>query len=400
MRKERIVLIAKGLVISSLLFSIYWPVISQSVLFLLVFPCTVYFTFCAFEKKRYILGLFYLAVSYIFNPVQPIALPDGVWILINTSSVILIFTDLMWWYLLNYKIIDLYNKGEYKKAQCVAEKAFNVAKHTFGINHFTVARSLNDLLDIYKELGKTNEAVNLTEDTLRIWEKTKGQLHPDVIALEQRYSQINAFGAVKMLPNYAILEENKTKLNESIDRVFTEDYLNIDESKENPDKLARKLVNKALFFAEQNEEDKAQEILECAISIWDKADKKEKEELVAVASKLESNQFPEPIKFDIGELQSPECLSFQEDINSEINKGINEIYDLNSGGMESVVNTDFYELQGTKNKLTQFEIQNAICAYAESSKKAEANAFYWPLKSKKSQKGKVKSKRIKYLVGF
>lgn len=327
MTREKFILITKGLVISVLLFATYWPLISQSFLFLLVFPCAVYFTFYAFEKKRYVSGLFYLVLSYIFNPIQPFILSTGAWILINTFSVIVVLCDLMWRYYLNFMVIDFYE-------------------------------------------NKT----------------------------------------VKLLPSHVVVEENKTQLDESLDRIFTEDYLNIDKKKESTDKLARKLVNEALFFAEQNDEDKAQEILGSAISLWDKVDKDENKEFAFVTSKVKSSEPIEVIKFDIGDLQSPEILSLQNDINNEITSGISEIYDLNSSGMESVLNTDFYELQGTKNKLTQFEIQNAISSYAEESKKIEACAFYWPPKSKKRLKGKIpaiggsafggKTRRIKYLVGF
>jgi len=55
---------------------------------------------------------------------------------------------------LNQEVLTLYRQGQYDRAVVVAKKALELAKRELGLDHSTVATSLNNLALLYKTQGQ------------------------------------------------------------------------------------------------------------------------------------------------------------------------------------------------------------------------------------------------------
>ena len=89
------------------------------------------------------------------------------------------------WNIFNQEVKELYRAGKYDRAVVVAKKAIEVAEKNVGTDHSDVARSLNDLAELYRTQGQYVQAEPLYKRSLAIWEKALGPDHPNVaVSLE------------------------------------------------------------------------------------------------------------------------------------------------------------------------------------------------------------------------
>ena len=70
--------------------------------------------------------------------------------------------------------------GKYNQAKDLHEKALTISKKIFGEDHSDVATSYNNLASVYLSLGEHNQAKELTEKALTIYKKIFGEDHADV----------------------------------------------------------------------------------------------------------------------------------------------------------------------------------------------------------------------------
>ena len=81
---------------------------------------------------------------------------------------------------LNEQVMKLYQQGNYAEATKAAEKALEVARKSFGLDHLNVTTPQNNLASLYRLQGKYDEAELLEKRNLVIREKALGADHPDV----------------------------------------------------------------------------------------------------------------------------------------------------------------------------------------------------------------------------
>jgi tetratricopeptide (TPR) repeat protein len=84
------------------------------------------------------------------------------------------------WKTLNDEVMSLYRQGSYDRAVVVAKRALQVAEQEMGPNHLSVAKSLNNLAELYRTQGQYAQAEPLYKRSLAIREKALGPNHPDV----------------------------------------------------------------------------------------------------------------------------------------------------------------------------------------------------------------------------
>jgi tetratricopeptide (TPR) repeat protein len=94
------------------------------------------------------------------------------------------------WEKLNNQVISLYEKGRYKRAIVVAEKALVEAEQAWEPDSLAVAKSLNTLGLLYKTQGDTAQAESLYERALAINEKAFGPDHPEVAAIVNNLARL------------------------------------------------------------------------------------------------------------------------------------------------------------------------------------------------------------------
>ena len=74
----------------------------------------------------------------------------------------------------------LYQRGRYYEAEPLSHRALAITERAPGLEHPTVATSLNNLAALYDEQGKYAQAEPLYQRALAIWEKALGPDHPYV----------------------------------------------------------------------------------------------------------------------------------------------------------------------------------------------------------------------------
>ena len=84
------------------------------------------------------------------------------------------------WDTLNKEVMELYRAGNYDRAVTVAKKSLEVAGRNTGLDHPSVATSLNNLAELYKTQGQYAQAEPLYKRSLAIMEKALGPDHPSV----------------------------------------------------------------------------------------------------------------------------------------------------------------------------------------------------------------------------
>jgi tetratricopeptide (TPR) repeat protein len=84
------------------------------------------------------------------------------------------------WNTLNDEVMSLYRQGSYDRAVVVAKRALQVAEQEMGPNHLCVAKSLNNLAELYRTQGQYVQAEPLYKRSLAIKETSLGPDHSDV----------------------------------------------------------------------------------------------------------------------------------------------------------------------------------------------------------------------------
>lgn len=103
----------------------------------------------------------------------------AIFILTSLSAILLSAQELQQ---LNQQVVDLYKKGEYRKAIPFAEKAVTLTGKTFGENHPNYIRILNILVIIYMKSGEYAKAEPAAIKCTEIWKKNTGEFSSDFIA--------------------------------------------------------------------------------------------------------------------------------------------------------------------------------------------------------------------------
>ena len=91
----------------------------------------------------------------------------------------------------NEQVIKLYKQDRYAEAIPIAEKALLIREKEFGTDHLEVARSLNNLAVLYKEMGNYSKAEPLYKRSLAINEKSLGPDHLKVAVILNNMALLN-----------------------------------------------------------------------------------------------------------------------------------------------------------------------------------------------------------------
>lgn len=81
---------------------------------------------------------------------------------------------------LNARVDELSRTGRYAEAISLAQRALAVTEKARGLEHPSVATSLNNLASLYQDQGRYADAEPLYKRSLAIWEKVRDPDHPDV----------------------------------------------------------------------------------------------------------------------------------------------------------------------------------------------------------------------------
>ncbi len=92
---------------------------------------------------------------------------------------------------LNIKLATLYKQGKTDQAIKVAEEALKVAKKTYGEKHPYVSASLNNIALLYIAEGKYEKAEELYEQSLKIAEEILGKNHPQLAGILENMVKCN-----------------------------------------------------------------------------------------------------------------------------------------------------------------------------------------------------------------
>ena len=76
---------------------------------------------------------------------------------------------------------DEIEKGKYREAISIAEKAVEMAKRAWGPDEPVTADALNDLAVLYQKSEEYAKAEPLLQEALRIYRKVLGPEHPDTV---------------------------------------------------------------------------------------------------------------------------------------------------------------------------------------------------------------------------
>jgi CHAT domain-containing protein len=79
------------------------------------------------------------------------------------------------------QVIQHYQKGQFKQALPLAEKAFKFFTGMLGEKHSKTLTSLNNLASIYRELGDLQKALSLFEKGYHLSQEVLGDKHPDTL---------------------------------------------------------------------------------------------------------------------------------------------------------------------------------------------------------------------------
>ena len=140
------------------------------------------------------------------------------------------------WEELTKKSIGMYRGGRYTEAIRIAHQALEATESTFGPDHPMVAKSLNNLAQMYTSRGEHEKAEPLFDRARTILGKTLGDDHPDTVPTLN-----NLAGLYMDLERYAQAESLYIKA-----LSIREKHL----SKDHPD-VATSLNNHAVLFARQ-----------------------------------------------------------------------------------------------------------------------------------------------------
>ena len=160
------------------------------------------------------------------------------------------------WQQLTDQVTALYQQGKYAEAIPIAQEAVRVTEATFGPQDPKLARSLNNLAQLYDDQGQYAQAEPLFQRALAIWQEALGPEDP---------------GVAGTLNNLASLYEDEGKYAQA--EPLFQRTLAIDEKAlgpEHPD-VARDLNNLASLYAEEGKYAQAEPLYQRALAIREKA---------------------------------------------------------------------------------------------------------------------------------
>jgi len=71
---------------------------------------------------------------------------------------------------LNQQVEQLYKEGKYKQAIPIAERVLAIREKVLGNEHLDIATSLNNLAELYRNMGSYDKAEPLYQQALAIYE--------------------------------------------------------------------------------------------------------------------------------------------------------------------------------------------------------------------------------------
>ncbi|MFZ1413473.1 MAG: tetratricopeptide repeat protein [Defluviicoccus sp.] len=107
------------------------------------------------------------------------------------------------WEELNKRTVQTYQSGDYKGALDLAEKAYALARRTFGKRDERTLTSLNNLAGLYKAQGRYGEAEPLYKEALQASREVLGARHPNTLSslnnLAMLYDSQGRYGEAEAL---------------------------------------------------------------------------------------------------------------------------------------------------------------------------------------------------------
>ena len=79
---------------------------------------------------------------------------------------------------MNQQVLQLIEEGKYAQAIPLAERALAIREKILGKEHRDTAQSLNNLAELYHDMGSYDKAEPLYKRALAIKEKVLGSQHP------------------------------------------------------------------------------------------------------------------------------------------------------------------------------------------------------------------------------
>ncbi len=150
----------------------------------------------------------------------------------------------------------LYQRGRYEESEPLLERSLRIYEETLGNEHPDVAAVLNNLAELYRNQGKLSQAQPLFERALRIYEKAFGDEHPYVAAALN--SLANLYHGQGKLSDAEPLYERSLRIREE---VHGDEHHHV----------AQSLNNLADLYRNQGKLSQAQPLFERALRIWEKA---------------------------------------------------------------------------------------------------------------------------------
>src|SRR5262249_46342901 len=154
-------------------------------------------------------------------------------------------------------LANLYwNLGDYAKAEPLYQRALAIRKKSLGPEHHDVAKSIHNLAVLYSALGDYAKAEPLYQRALAITEKSLGPEHPDVAT-----SLTNLASIYSVLADYAKAEPLYQRAMAIQEKSF---------GPEHPD-VATSLNNLASLYTKMGDYAKAESLDQRALAIWEKS---------------------------------------------------------------------------------------------------------------------------------
>ena len=153
-------------------------------------------------------------------------------------------------------LANLYlHQGRYDEAEPLLHRSLAIREKVLGENHPRVATSLNTLAELYRNQGRYDQAEPLYHRSLAIREKALGENHPDVAA---------------SLNNLALLYRDQGRYNQAEPLLHRSLAIVEKALGENHPDVARSLNNLAELYRNQGRFDEAEPLYKRSLAIWEK----------------------------------------------------------------------------------------------------------------------------------
>jgi CHAT domain-containing protein len=153
---------------------------------------------------------------------------------------------------LSQQVVQLHKQGKYEEAVPLAKRALAIREKNLGKNHPSVADSLYNLAELYRNQGKYADAEPLSKRALLIYEKVRGKDHPDV---------------TNSLNNLAVLYSDQGKYAQAEPLYQRALDIDIKALGENHSNVATSLNNLAALYSDQGKYTQAEPLYQRAVAI-------------------------------------------------------------------------------------------------------------------------------------